>query len=247
MSQNMNHCELAEKVLDESTYKEMWKKTETIDAPGRLDNLEELIRSMQGFDSLAGFLEHVALVMAADADSDGDKVSIMTMHAAKGLEFDLVFLPGWEEGLFPHQRSLDENGEAGLEEERRLAYVALTRARKSAVISFAHNRRVHNLWQSALPSRFIDELPKQHVQTEEINNSYDYQENILFAASAVSRNNPASLPVEKSAFESGMRIFHQKFGYGLVTGVDGDKLTISFDKAGSKRVMASFVKAAANG
>jgi DNA helicase-2/ATP-dependent DNA helicase PcrA len=161
------HTELAEIVLDESGYTEMWQKDRSADAAGRLENLKELIRSMEEFENLQGFLEHVALVMDTDRGEDAEAVSIMTLHAAKGLEFDTVFLPGWEEGLLPHQRSLDENGRAGLEEERRLAHVGLTRARKRARISFVANRRIHGSWSSSLPSRFIDELPEAHVEVAE--------------------------------------------------------------------------------
>ncbi len=161
------HTELAEIVLDESGYTEMWQKDRSADAAGRLENLKELIRSMEEFENLQGFLEHVSLVMDADRGEDAEAVSIMTLHAAKGLEFDTVFLPGWEEGLLPHQRSLDEQGRAGLEEERRLAHVGLTRARKRARISFVANRRIHGSWSSSLPSRFIDELPEAHVEVAE--------------------------------------------------------------------------------
>ena len=145
----------------------MWKAERTPDAAGRLDNLKELVRSMGEFPDLGAFLEHVSLVMDVESADGGERVSIMTLHAAKGLEFDLVFLPGWEEGLFPHQRSLDDNGRAGLEEERRLAYVGLTRARRAAKIYYAANRRVRGLWQSSAPSRFIDELPPDHVEVDE--------------------------------------------------------------------------------
>ena len=155
----MRHTDLAELVLDESGYTAMWQADKSPQAQSRLENLKELVRFMHDFDTLQGFLEHVSLVMDADQGSDGDRVSLMTLHAAKGLEFGIVFLPGWEEGLFPHQRSLDESGKAGLEEERRLAYVGLTRAKRRAKISFAQNRRTHGLYQSALPSRFVDELP----------------------------------------------------------------------------------------
>src|SRR5437868_13694745 len=161
------HNELAEIVLDESGYTEMWQKDKSADAAGRLENLKELIRSLEEFENLQGFLEHVSLVMDADGGADADAVSIMTLHAAKGLEFDTVFLPGWEEGLFPHQRALDESGRAGLEEERRLAYVGLTRAKRLAKLSFAQNRRNRGLYQSALPSRFVDELPEAHVDVLE--------------------------------------------------------------------------------
>ena len=157
----MRHTDLAELMLDESGYTAMWQADKSPQAQSRLENLKELVRFMHDFDTLQGFLEHVSLVMDADQGSDGDRVSLMTLHAAKGLEFGIVFLPGWEEGLFPHQRSLDESGKAGLEEERRLAYVGLTRAKRRAKISFAQNRRTHGLYQSALPSRFVDELPRR--------------------------------------------------------------------------------------
>src|SRR6201995_2708322 len=157
------HTELAEMVLDESGYTDMLKADKSAEAPGRLENLKEFVRSMESFESLAAFLEHVSLVMEIAQDESGDRINLMTLHAAKGLEFDTVFLPGWEEGLFPAQRTMDENGLAGLEEERRLAYVGLTRARRRIRISFAANRRVHGTWQSALPSRFISELPQDHV------------------------------------------------------------------------------------
>eukprot|EP01035_Chromulina_nebulosa_P027134 gene27134-35641_t len=158
------HTELAEQILEESGYTDMWKADKSAEAPGRLENLKELIRSMESFDSMRGFLEHVSLVMDAEQNEHMDAVSIMTLHSAKGLEFDTVFLPGWEEGLFPHQRALDEGGRNGLEEERRLAYVGLTRAKHRLHIWFVSNRRIHGLWQSTIPSRFLDELPEDHVE-----------------------------------------------------------------------------------
>ena len=163
----MRHTDLAEMILEESGYTEMWQLDRSAEAPGRLENLKELINNMGEYESLAGFLEHVSLVMdAADGASD-EAVSIMTLHSAKGLEFDTVYLPGWEEGLFPSQRTVDESGRAGLEEERRLAYVGLTRARKHAKIWFVSNRRVRGLWQSTMPSRFLDELPEDHIEVSE--------------------------------------------------------------------------------
>ena len=168
----MRHTDLAELILDESGYTAMWQADKSPQAQSRLENLKELVRFMHGFDTLAGFLEHVSLVMDADKGNDGERVSLMTLHAAKGLEFATVFLTGWEEGLFPHQRALDESGKAGLEEERRLAYVGITRAKRLAKISFAQNRRTHGLYQSAIPSRFIDELPEAHVEVIENQNPY---------------------------------------------------------------------------
>src|SRR6201986_234606 len=164
-AKHLPHTEVAEMVLDESGYTDMLKADKSAEAPGRLDNLKEFVRSMEAFESLAAFLEHVSLVMEIAQDESGDRINLMTLHAAKGLEFDTVFLPGWEEGLFPSQRTMDESGVAGLEEERRLAYVGITRAKQRARVSFAANRRVHGSWQSALPSRFITELPEEHVDT----------------------------------------------------------------------------------
>ena len=167
------HRELAEMVLDESGYTLMWKASNAPEASGRLDNLKELVVAIEDFESLAAFLEHVSLVMENEDSLVEDKVSLMTLHGAKGLEFETVFLPGWEEGLFPHQRALDEGGTGGLEEERRLAYVGLTRARQRALISFAVNRRVYGNWQSAVPSRFIDELPEENIEMESAPGIYD--------------------------------------------------------------------------
>ena len=142
----------------------MWQADKSPDAPGRLDNLKELVKALEEFENLQGFLEHVALVMDASEGEQAEEVSIMTLHAAKGLEYPIVFLPGWEDGLFPSQRSMDESGLKGLEEERRLAYVGITRAEELATITFAGNRRMYGQWQSSLPSRFIDELPEDHVE-----------------------------------------------------------------------------------
>src|SRR6202008_568303 len=162
-----SHTELAEIVLDESGYTEMWQKDRSADAAGRLENLKEFVRSMEEFENLQGFLEHIALVMDTEQRENSEAVSIMTMHSAKGLEFDTVFLPGWEEGVLPNQRALDDQGRAGLEEERRLAHVGLTRARRRAKIYFVSNRRIHGSWSSTIPSRFLDELPEAHVEVTE--------------------------------------------------------------------------------
>ena len=172
MIETKPHTELAEVILEESGYTEMWKNDRSAEAPGRLENLKELIRSMEEYESLRSFLEHVALVMDAEQNEQLDAVNIMTLHSAKGLEFETVFLPGWEEGLFPHQRALDEGGRSGLEEERRLAYVGLTRAKRHLHLWFVSNRRIHGLWQSTIPSRFLDELPEAHVEVADAGNSY---------------------------------------------------------------------------
>jgi ATP-dependent DNA helicase UvrD/PcrA len=307
------HTELAEIVLDESGYTDMWQKDRSADAAGRLENLKELVRSMEEFENLQGFLEHISLVMDRDSAESEQAVNIMTLHSAKGLEFDCVFLPGWEEGLFPHQRSLDESGRAGLEEERRLAHVGLTRARKLAKIYFATNRRIHGLWTSTVPSRFLDELPEAHVEVKEAAGGtggfgmsgygasrfdemnafgsgyttpgwqraqarkgrggfYDnghprYVPDGVFDDDPIDSGRPAGgksrgratklqgrapLTIEGelvakstgtvSSFAVGERVFHQKFGNGNVVAVDGNKLTIAFDKAGEKRVVDSFVE-----
>ena len=276
MAQGIPHTELAEIVLDESGYTEMWQNDKSPEAQGRLDNLKELVRSMGDFENLAGFLEHISLVMDVEQSAEEDKVSIMTMHGAKGLEFGTVFLPGWEEGLFPSQRSLDEKGRAGLEEERRLAYVGITRAKRRATISFAQNRRVHNLWQNALPSRFIDELPEMHVEvapmatsyggfglgtygksrfdeeTKPFGNTYStpgwQRAQTRWSEGKATRSTPTFIEGEMVArdtdavkYAKGERVFHEKFGYGVVSAVEGNKLTIDFDKAGEKRVIDSFV------
>ncbi len=251
-------AEVCRQILEDSGYVDMWRAKKEPDAPGRLDNLKELVVALEDFESLGSFLEHVSLVMENEERSDTAKVSIMTLHGAKGLEFATVFLPGWEEGLFPNQRSLDEGGLASLEEERRLAYVGITRARKHAMISFAANRRVYGQWQSATPSRFIDELPGDHIDVFSESGVYARQDaaakTMIDPFSGVdgiprsrrrmieAARSPAYKPAgDGSGFSIGLRVFHQKFGYGKITFVDGDKLDIDFEKAGPKRVMASFV------
>jgi DNA helicase-2/ATP-dependent DNA helicase PcrA len=311
-----SHTELAEIVLDESGYTEMWQKDRSADAAGRLDNLKELVRSMEEFENLQGFLEHISLVMDRDGGADDDAVSLMTLHSAKGLEFDNVFLPGWEEGLFPSQRTLDEQGRAGLEEERRLAHVGLTRARRRAKLYFATNRRIHGTWSTTIPSRFLDELPAHNVEiteskggsgwggasgygpsrfdnVESFGSSYSTpgwqraqanrarnqggrngqgsgqagggfnESQSPFSGSrsdahgggahgGFSRNKRGPMTIEGelvakstgtvSEFTLDDRVFHQKFGYGNVVKIDGNKLTIAFEKAGEKKVVDSFVE-----
>jgi DNA helicase-2/ATP-dependent DNA helicase PcrA len=306
------HTDLAQIVLDESGYTEMWQKDRSADAAGRLENLKELVRSMEEFENLQGFLEHISLVMDRDSGADEDAVSLMTLHSAKGLEFDNVFLPGWEEGLFPSQRTLDEQGRAGLEEERRLGHVGLTRARRRAMIYFATNRRIHGTWSTTIPSRFLDELPAANVEITEskggsawggtggygasrfddmeaFGSTYSTpgwqraqanrnrggqggrngggrggfeEEAATFSSSSTSgpdfgsfssrRRGPLTIEGELVAKSTGTtsefslsdRVFHQKFGYGRVTRIDGNKLTIAFDKAGEKKVVDSFVQRA---
>ena len=271
----ISHVELAEMILDESGYTAMWQNDKTPEAPGRLENLKELIKALEQFENLQGFLEHVSLIMDNEQDGDGAKVSIMTLHAAKGLEFPAVFLPGWEDGLFPSQRSMDESGMKGLEEERRLAYVGITRAEELCTISFAANRRVFGQWQNSMPSRFIDELPEDHVEVLTPPGLYGGGYGAAMptstlhdqAAEANVYNSPGwrrlqarsgqhgiSQPRESrnvvidldavSSFVMGERVFHQKFGYGAIIGIEGDKLEVAFEKAGTKKVVSRFLTGA---
>lgn len=247
------HAELAAQILDESGYMEMWKQDKTPEAPGRIENLRELIGGMQEYTSMAEFLEHVSLVLENREAGSGDGVTIMTLHGAKGLEFDTVFLAGWEEGLFPSQRTMDENGMKGLEEERRLAYVGITRARKRVFISHASNRRIYGNWVSAIPSRFVDELPRGLVEI--VSETGNYQMAGRSQHWDSSGINPAPLrgdvlpakgviSAEGTLFVRGDRVFHDKFGYGRVVNIDGHKLDILFDQGGQKRVMDSFLEKA---
>ncbi len=243
-------------MLDESGYTTMWQQDKSPEAPGRLDNLKELVRALADFETLAGFLDHVSLVMENDEDAAGDRVNLMTLHGAKGLEFDTVFLPGWEEGLFPNQRALDEGGLKSLEEERRLAYVGLTRARRRAIVSHAANRRIYANWQTSIPSRFVDELPEEHV--ERAGSAALARDARIAAATTFSGQFPLvarrtrtveaweqpARPARAEAIPVGARVFHQKFGYGVVRAADDDKLDVAFDKAGDKRVLDRFLERA---
>ena len=265
--------ELTEIVLDESGYTGMWQASKEANAPSKLENLKELIVALEPFDKLSGFLEHVSLVTDAEMTQADDAVNILTLHGSKGLEFDTVFLPGWEEGLFPHQRALDENGLAALEEERRLAYVGLTRARTRATISFSAQRQMFGRWNMSLPSRFIEELPIDHIETETESGLFDggadpFTEVMAPGAYTFSdepsssrmRQAPQPAPppsyIEGQAeqvistdpaisdYAIGERVFHQKFGYGLIEDIEGNKLSIAFDKAGAKKVLDNFVQPA---
>nr|WP_294810244.1 UvrD-helicase domain-containing protein [uncultured Sphingomonas sp.] len=286
MGDTLPHPELARIILDESGYTAMWQADRTAEAAGRLENLNELVRAMEEYESLTAFLEHVSLVMDNEASADEAKVTIMTIHAAKGLEFDTVFLAGWEEGIFPSQRALDEGGLASLEEERRLAYVAITRARRRATILHAANRRIYGQWTSSLPSRFVAELPGEHVESETTMSGGEslwranWSERAdpfadvgrstgrgpgwqraagidaknpggSFTSRTFSREPARVLESHASAvsfgakpradLSVGLRVFHQKFGYGVIAEIEGNKLEIDFEVAGRKRVMDSFV------
>ncbi|VXC93066.1 ATP-dependent helicase [Sphingomonas sp. AX6] len=278
MASQLPHPELARQLLDESGYTAMWQNEKSAEAAGRLENLSELVRAMEEYETLGAFLEHVSLVMDNDANADDAKVTIMTIHAAKGLEYDTVFLVGWEEGLFPSQRALDEGGLASLEEERRLAYVAITRARRLATILHAANRRIYGQWTSSLPSRFVAELPDDHVEAETTMSGGEslWRANWTDRADPfadVSRGTgrgpgwqraagsgsftrePARVVEARTSAISlgnkgrddlsvGLRVFHQKFGYGRIEEIEGNKLEIEFEQAGRKRVMDSFVSIA---
>ncbi|CAN5262598.1 UvrD-helicase domain-containing protein [soil metagenome] len=276
------HPRLLETILEESGYTDALRLDKTPTGQTRLENLKELVQSMAAFDTLQAYLEHVSLVMDLDRDSGDDAVRIMTLHSSNGLEFPLVFLPGWEEGVFPSQRSMDESGEKGLEEERRLAYVGITRAREEARVSFVANRLVYGRWTSQLPSRFVDELPLANVEASSETGYYGggpgmsqptsrWDDQASFGGAGYSspgwqrakasgvRTGPAgrtqviegdgrliavSTPDRASAYKRGDRVFHQKFGYGAVMAVEGNKLTVNFEHAGEKKVIDSFVSAA---
>ena len=263
------HTEVAEMVLDESGYTEMWQSEKTPDSAGRLENLKELIKALDEFENMQGFLEHISLIMEMETDKDIPKISIMTLHAAKGLEFPVVFLPGWEDGLFPSQRSMDQKGKIGLEEERRLAHVGITRAEKYCVISFASNRRIFNQWQNTIPSRFINELSEENIEILESQNAFqsysdgwnrtNEKDQILNhnnynspgwkrMSSNIQKKNfslnkefapfIASIPEN---FTKGSRVFHQKFGYGIIEEINSDNVKVIFEKSDSKDIKASFL------
>jgi len=250
MLPNEGHVVTLATLLDESGYTAMWQNDKSPEAPGRLENLKELVRAIADFETLQGFLDHVALVMDNEENAEDDKLSMMTLHGAKGLEFDTVFLPGWEEGVFPNQRALDEGGLKSLEEERRLAYVGITRARKRAVISHAANRRIYANWQSSIPSRFIEELPGEFIN---VTGSATTAKAERIAAPAMFPLNirrpqtqdpweQQARPARADKIPVGARVFHQKFGYGIVTAADDDRLDVNFETSGEKRILDRFVE-----
>ena len=253
----INHIELAKIILDESGYTKMWLNDKSIEAPGRLENLKELISALRDFSNMNEFIEHISLVMENERNYKFDKVNIMTMHAAKGLEFENVFLAGWDEGLFPHQKSLEEKGNKGLEEERRLAYVGITRGKKKVYISFAKRRFIHGTWNFSQPSRFLSELPKENIDTNEDffqeEDSFivdqDEYENRVRNPNRLLFKNKENLLENKNSFESeykfkiGDEIFHEKYGYGTIKYIVDDKYEIVFDKLNkTKIVLENFIK-----
>ncbi len=243
-------ADLVRQIMDECGYTAMLQADKSPESVGRLENLNELARALEEYETLGDFLEHVSLVMDNDASDDADKLSIMTIHGAKGLEFKRTFLVGWEEGIFPSQRALDEGGLASLEEERRLAYVAITRARTHCTILHAANRRIYGQWNSSIPSRFIAELPADHIEIQNGlsggGEAYGWQPSARLEPNRIVQARVSLKPVDwaqpaRSDVALGSRVFHTKFGYGSVAEIDGNRLEIDFELAGRKRVLDSFV------
>lgn len=252
MLREQGHVTTLAALLEESGYTAMWQADKSPEAPGRLENLKELVRALADFETLEGLLDHVALVMEIDESADTDKTSLMTLHGAKGLEFDTVFLPGWEEGVFPNQRALDEGGAKSLEEERRLAYVGITRAKQRAIISHCANRRIYASWQSSIPSRFIDELPEDAITrggSAALAREARLAAPVAFPLMATRPRTTDvwEQPVRAARADKipvGARVFHEKFGYGVVTNTEDDRLDIRFETSGPKRVLDRFVQRA---
>ena len=253
----INHIELAKIILEESGYTKMWLNDKSIEAPGRLENLKELITALRDFSNMNEFLEHISLVMENERNYKLDMVNIMTMHAAKGLEFENVFLAGWDEGLFPHQKSLEEKGNKALEEERRLAYVGITRGKNNVYISFAKRRFIHGTWNFSQPSRFLSELPKENIDSNEdlfqeedsfIVDQDEYEKRVKNPNRLLFKNKK-NLIENRDSYESeykfkvGDEIFHDKYGYGTIKYIIDGKYEIIFDKlTETKIVLENFIK-----
>lgn len=266
----LDHVTLTELILEDSGYIEMWEKDKTPTSLTRIENIKELVGQIAEFNSLHEFIEHISLVLEVENDQSSSKVSLMTLHSAKGLEFDCVFMPGLEEGIFPNQRSLDEKGNSGLEEERRLAHVGMTRAKKYLYIIHSQNRRVYGNWMQSIPSRFISEISREFIDDAStlsgttINtygngiqntSAFDYQKKKLSAIDRLKAaghfNNNIEAIEEISDYNNvsvlqNQRVFHTKFGYGIVIDNENDRVEVDFDKAGKKIVLSSYLEVVKN-
>ena len=235
-AQSLAPMPLLQDIMNQSGYLMMWQLDKSPEAEGRIENIHELYNVLNDFERVQDFIEYASLLSENDEQASPEQLTVMTLHASKGLEFDTVFLPGWEEGLFPHQRAMEESGEKGLEEERRLAYVGITRARQSVFISFASNRRVYGQWQNALPSRFIDELPEDHIDNKG-NNRMGLAANFSEVRMPWAR--------EKQSINKrrvGQRVHHETFGDGVVIRENGDTVEVAFNRGGIKKILARFLK-----
>ena len=272
----LNHADAADltnQIINDSGYMDMLKNDTSAEAEGRVENLRELINVMSDTDNyptLQEFMEHVSLVMDNDSSIDTNKVMLITLHSAKGLEFNVVFLPGWEESLFPHQRSLDEGGENSLEEERRLAYVAITRAKQKLYISMATSRRIYGEWKNNTPSRFLNEIPSSCLQiTNQISNCYNGKGSYYHTSAQYGNYNNykpkfstkpsyrkyddnqdhdySYEPVDnyysspKKSYK-GTKVYHESFGYGRIISISGSTCLVDFDNYGEKKVMSSYLQ-----
>ena len=266
----LDHVTLTELILEDSGYIEMWEKDKTPTSLTRIENIKELVGQIAEFNSLHEFIEHISLVLEVENDQSSSKVSLMTLHSAKGLEFDCVFMPGLEEGIFPNQRSLDEKGNSGLEEERRLAHVGMTRAKKYLYIIHSQNRRVYGNWMQSIPSRFISEISREfiddastlsgtsintYVNGIQNTSAFDYQKKKLSAIDRLKAaghfNNNIEAIEEISDYNNvsvlqNQRVFHTKFGYGIVIDNENDRVEVDFDKAGKKIVLSSYLEVVKN-
>ena len=262
LSEQLDHVQLLERVLDESGYTQMLINEKSPEAEARLENLKELRASMKNYSNLVEFLENISLQTSIDEEWEGEKINLMTIHAAKGLEFNCVFLPGWEEGLFPHQKSIEEKGDQAVQEERRLAYVALTRAKQRLFISFANNRKYYgnnnsNDWMPSMPSRFIDELDKQYLEINEAakdnDQDFEFSQDFNYVEEKKSPGWKRYLQEKEKIktinytnnltnFKIGQGVEHETFGKGKVIHIDGNKLLINFKDSGEKKVIDKYLK-----